>query len=201
MCLHCLFGMPYTQSHTSDFNEVHRRLASTHPIERAASMFYYYKGSPYVDIIHRAKYRQRPVILRKVARIYAATLAESAFFDGIDAVVPVPLHVFKLIRRGYNQSEYIARGISDMTGIPVLDGLKAFRSHSSQTTKSSFTRWVNAMNVYAVRKPERLAGKRVLVVDDVITTGATILSCVRAIEQAVPDVKVSVLSLGLAHLA
>lgn len=201
MCLHCSFEMPYTHAHRSEFNEVHRRLASTLAIEKAASMFYYYKGSPYVDIIHRAKYQHRPVILRKMARIYSATLKESLFFDGMDAIVPVPLHVLKLIKRGYNQSEYIARGISDVTGLPVLNSLKARRSHSSQTTKGSFSRWINALNVYAVKNADSLSGKHVLVVDDVITTGATVLSCVKVMKDAVPDIKVSVLSLGLAHLA
>lgn len=193
--------MPYTNAHLSDFNEVHRRVASTYPVEKAASMFYYYKGSPYVDIIHRAKYRQRPVILRKMARKYAVMLQDASFFDGIDVIVPVPLHLWKLIRRGYNQSEKIARGLSDVTGIPVAKGLVAYRGHGSQTSKGSFSRWVNTMDVYGVRDPERFSGKHVLVVDDVITTGATILACVRAIEESVKGVKVSVLSLGLAHLA
>lgn len=185
----------------SDFNEVHRRVASTYPIEKAASMYYYYKGSPYVDLIHRAKYQQRPMILRKMGRKYAVMLKEASFFDGIDVILPVPLHLWKLIKRGYNQSERIARGLEDVTGIPVANGLVAKRGHRSQTSKGSFSRWINTMDVYGVRHPERLVGKHMLVVDDVITTGATVLACVKAIEQSVEDVKVSVLSLGLAHLA
>lgn len=200
LCLHCRIEMPRTHIHTERFNEIHRRLASPGvPVERAGGYFYYYRGNPYAAMIHSAKYRGRPRIARRLAEMYAGEISGDGFFDGIDAVIPVPLHRWKLIRRGYNQSQSIADGISAATGIPVADNLKAVRGHETQTHKNRYERWLNASNLYAVSHPDELSGQHLLVVDDVITTGATLLSCCRELQNAVPDVRLSVLTLGVAR--
>ncbi len=129
LCLHCLDALPRTGAHKSDFNLIHKRLASTTPIERAAAYYHYYRESPYAEIIHRAKYGGRPELIEKMARRYARELADAGFFDGIDAIVPVPLHWLKLWRRGYNQSRYIADGIRSVVPLPVVDNLVASRGH------------------------------------------------------------------------
>ena len=139
--------------------------------------FLSYRESPYVDIIHRAKYGGRPELIEKMARRYARELADTGFFDGIDAIAPVPLHRLKQWRRGYNQSRYIAAGICSIVPLPVVDNLEASRGHASQTSSGVFARWLNAGNVYDVRRPRELDGLHLLVVDDVITTGATLLAC------------------------
>ena len=148
MCLHCLRQLPRVSSNGDDFNLLHERLASTVAIERAAGYFHYYKESPYVKLIHQAKYSSRPVVARKIARRFARELSLDGFFDGIDMIVPVPLHRWKLMRRGYNQSDYIARGIADVTGIEVSHSLVASRGHATQTARNSYQRWVNAGSVY-----------------------------------------------------
>lgn len=201
LCLHCLDALPRTGVHESDFNMLHKRLASTTPIERAAGYFHYYRESPYVEIIHRAKYGGRPELVEKMARRYARELAAAGFFDGIDVIAPVPLHKLKLWRRGYNQSRYIADGIRSVVSIPVVDNLVAARGHASQTSSGVFARWLNAGNVYDVRRPHELDGRHVLVVDDVVTTGATLLACCNALKSAAPSCRVSVLALGVAHMS
>ncbi len=200
MCLHCLMKLPRTQIHREDFNLLHKRLAGNVPIERAGGYFYYYRESDYAQLIHRAKYCGRPVIAERLGARYAREIVADGFFDGIDMIIPVPLHRFKLISRGYNQSDAVARGISRVTGLPVGNNLVAGRGHSSQTRKNSYERWLNAQDVYAVSRHEELAGKHLLIVDDVVTTGATILACCEALHRAAPSARISVLALGITHL-
>jgi predicted amidophosphoribosyltransferase len=124
----------------------------------------------------------------------------SHFFDGIDMVTAVPLHRSKLAHRGYNQSEYLARGIADALSIPYLETLKAIRPHSTQTHKGALERWQNIQGNYALNKnADLLAGKHILLVDDVITTGSTLIACATQLK-AIPDVKVSLFTLAAARL-
>ena len=127
MCLHCLADLPLTNAHREDFGIIHKRLASTVPLERATGYFYYFKNDPYTRLIHSAKYSGRPKAGRMLASQFSASLRKEGFFDGIDAVVPVPMHWIKKIRRGYNQSEYVGKGISDVTSLPVVELLRAAR--------------------------------------------------------------------------
>ena len=200
ICLKCDMNMPRTRVHNDSFNIIHERLAGKTPIERASGYFYYYRESDYAAIIHNAKYNGRPIIARKLAMRFARELMADNFFDGIDLVLYVPMFFLKKIKRGYNQSEYIAQGISQATNIPVGHNLISKRSHSSQTKKNSYSRWLNAQGVYDVINPEELENKHVLIVDDVITTGATLLACCDVVNKAVPSATISVLSLAVTRL-
>lgn len=200
ICLKCDMNMPRTRVHNDSFNIIHERLAGKTPIERAAGYFYYYRESDYAAIIHNAKYNGRPIIARKLAMRFARELMADNFFDGIDVVLYVPMFFLKKIKRGYNQSEYIAQGISQATNIPIGHNLISKRSHSSQTKKNSYSRWLNAQGVYDVINPEELENKHVLIVDDVVTTGATLLACCDVVHNAVPSATISVLSLAVTRL-
>ncbi|MBQ9077749.1 MAG: ComF family protein [Muribaculaceae bacterium] len=200
LCLHCHVNLPRTNVHRDGFNVIHQRLAGKVPIERAGGYFYYYRESDYAALIHRAKYNGRPVIAERLGERYAREISGDGFFDGVDVIIPVPLHRLRLLRRGYNQSEAIARGVSKVTGLPVGNNLVARRGHSSQTRKNSYERWINAQNIYEVIDPGSLQGMHILVVDDVVTTGATLLACCEAIHDAQPSARISVLTLGVTHL-
>ena len=200
ICLKCDMNMPRTRVHNDSFNIIHERLAGKTPIERAAGYFYYYRESDYAAIIHNAKYNGRPIIARKLAMRFARELMADNFFDGIDVVLYVPMFFLKKIKRGYNQSEYIAQGISRATNIPVGHNLISKRSHSSQTKKNSYSRWLNAQGVYDVINSDELENKHVLIVDDVVTTGATLLACCDVVHNAVPSATISVLSLAVTRL-
>ncbi len=200
ICLKCLMELPRTYIHTNDFNSIHERLASRVPINQAGAFFYYYRRNPYTRLIHKTKYNSLPFIGRYLAKIYTAEIKDDGFFDGIDLILPVPLHWFKQLRRGYNQSREIAQGITEITGIPIGDNLVASRSHSTQTRKNSYARWINAQSIYTIKHADELSGKHILLVDDVITTGATTLACCQAIHSAAPSASISILSLGLTRL-
>ena len=200
ICLKCDMNMPRTRVHNDSFNIIHERLAGKTPIERASGYFYYYRESDYAAIIHNAKYNGRPLIARKLAMRFAGELMADNFFDGIDIILYVPMFFLKKIKRGYNQSEYIAQGISQATNIPVGHNLISKRSHSSQTKKNSYSRWLNAQGVYDVINSDELENKHVLIVDDVITTGATLLACCDVVHNAVPSATISVLSLAVTRL-
>lgn len=200
ICLGCRLKLPRTNLHTQEFSLIHHRLAGRVPIERAAGYFYYYRSDSFTRLIHAAKYNGRPNVARYLAREYAGEIKDDGFFSGIDLILPVPLHCFKLWKRGYNQTEYLARGLKDATGIAIGSNLVATRGHSTQTRKGSYMRWLNTRNIYDVVHPDELEGKHILVVDDVITTGATLLACCEAIHRSAPTATISVLTLAVSHL-
>lgn len=197
LCLHCMMEFPAARP-----DEAWRRLASMVQIERAASWMSYGAGDRYSELIRRGKYYGRPGILRDMARRYATQLMREGFFDGMDAIVAVPMSAAKLRRRGYNQADHIARGVSDATGIAVLEGgLYTLREHSTQTAYSSESRRLNAVGLYSFALPSGVAApEHVLVVDDVMTTGSTILACSEAIKAGLPTARVSAFTLAIASM-
>lgn len=201
LCTKCDYNLPRCDIHRDSFNTLHQRLAGHAPIERAAGYFYYHRGSAYTRLIHVAKYDGRPCVARRLAENFAAEIAPDGFFDGIDMVVPVPLHRSKQLSRGYNQSAYIARGLCNaIGGLTFVEALRATRKHVTQTRKSAFDRWLNSADIYEVADASALADRHVLVVDDVITTGATMLACCEAIHRVAPSATISVLSLAVTAL-
>ncbi|MDE6383645.1 MAG: ComF family protein [Paramuribaculum sp.] len=196
LCLDCLAGMPlYSPADFSD-TEIHRRLMRT-PIVRAASLYYYYKDTPYAMLIQKAKYASRPKLARSLGRIVAERLKPKSFFDGIDAVTVVPLHKSKERRRGYNQSLMIARGVADVAGMPIVDLLDCSR-HGTQTARTVWQRWANAESTYTATPDTDVSGLHILLIDDVITSGATLSACASALLSAHPSARISILTIGVA---
>lgn len=201
LCRKCMATMPRTRFEQTDFNTMEQHFAGKVPIERATAYFYYEKGAPYASILHDIKYNGLPRMGHWLAGHAVSDMASSHFFDGIDVITAVPLHRSKLAQRGYNQSEFIARGIAAALGITYIEALKAVRPHSTQTHKGALERWQNIQGNYALdaNKVSQLTGKHILLVDDVITTGSTLIVCASALK-AIPDVKISVFTLASARL-
>ncbi|MDO4820107.1 MAG: phosphoribosyltransferase family protein [Prevotella sp.] len=123
-------------------------------------------------------------------------LRNITFFEGIDCIIPVPLSRKRLRKRGYNQSEDLAEGLSSVTHLPILtDVVRRVTFHESQTHLSHFQRQENLKDAFQLRHPEKIVGKHILVVDDVITSGATVCACASVMEKA-GEVKISVFALG-----
>jgi len=209
VCRQCLLRLPRTHYEETPFNAMEQLFAGKTPIERASAYFYYERGAPYAAIVHDIKYRHAPRMGQWLAaravgemRAAAAGSGDNCMFDGIEAVVPVPLHRSRLAKRGYNQCDYLARGIADATGAVVVHALKAVRSHATQTHKGVADRWQNIQDSYAATAAAaQLSGKHVLLVDDVVTTGATLTACATALHVAVADVRISVFTLAAARLS
>lgn len=200
LCRKCLASLPRTHYEDTTFNTMEQLFAGKVPVERATAYFFYEKGAPYASILHDIKYHNTPKIGRWLAERAVTDMAASDFFDGIDVVTAVPLHRSKLARRGYNQSEFLARGIADALGIPCIEALKAIRPHATQTHKGALERWQNIQGNYALKNDaDHLAGKHILLVDDVVTTGATLIACTSLLKQ-IPGVTVSLFTLAAARL-
>lgn len=199
ICAMCNINLPRTNYHLQKDNQVEQLFWGKIPLERATSFFFYRKGSDFRQILHQLKYGGQKEIGAIMGRYMASELSASGFFEGIDVIIPVPLHKRKQRIRGYNQSEWIARGISAVTGIRVDTEVIVRRKHTdTQTRKSTFERWENVDGIFELHHAESLKGKHLLVVDDVLTTGATTVACASRLME-IEGVRISVLTLAVAE--
>jgi ComF family protein len=167
-------------------------------LEKAAAFSYYNKGSRIRNLIHNLKYKGIKEIGFELGRIYGLTLKSSGFTDDIDLIIPVPLHSAKKRMRGFNQSETISAGIAEVTGLPVdIVSLARITGSATQTRRSRYERWTNVEGIFSITDHEKIRGRHILLVDDVITTGSTVESCTNELLKA-GGVKVSVVALGFA---
>lgn len=196
LCIECLNDLPLTRFHNQEFNKVEQLFAGKILIERATSLIFYNKLSPYAKIIQEIKYSNNPHLGEWIAHKLSKPLIETKFFEGIDLIIPIPLHITKKAEREYNQSFHIAKGISKTANIPVTEKILKSKRHSTQTNKGITERWNNVQGIYYVKHPELIEGKHILLIDDVITTGATTISAATALKK-VKDVKISILSLAI----
>lgn len=198
VCMRCRMEAPLTGFWLQVDNPLVRKCWGLVPVVQASAFLFFVRGNGYRDLIHAFKYDGRWRLAREMGLWYGSEMARGGLYADVDVVVPVPLHLLKRLRRGYNQADYIARGIGAGLGVPV-DGhaVGRRRYNASQTRKSHRERWDNVRDIFEVRHPERLRGKHVLLVDDVFTTGATILSCAETILRAVPDVRISIAVLAV----
>ena len=201
MCLACRYNMPLTNFSRHKNNPIKLLFENILPIESAAAMFWFVGNTEWQSIIHKFKYYGRWFFAQKMGEWFGEELCESGNFEDIDLIVPIPLHFHKRLSRGYNQSEQLALGMGRKMGIECDCRSVCRRLHNdSQTTKSHFERWDNVENIFEVRRAERLRGRHILLVDDVLTTGATISSCATTILKACEgDVRISVASLAVSR--
>ena len=198
ICLKCWYHLPKTNLHTQPDNEIEQRFWGKVPIVRATAFFAFQKGSPYQKLLHHLKYKGEKEIGQIFGEEFGKELAQSPDFSAVDVIVPVPLHRKKLKKRGYNQSEWIAKGIAAKLQKP-LDTDTLFRAieNPTQTNKGIFDRWENVEGIFEIKNREAFKGKHVLLVDDVLTTGATVVACATAILKC-EDTKLSVATLAMA---
>ena len=199
ICSKCNFHLPRTDFQQDPYeNEMAKLFWHQIPIERATALFYYEAHSETANILYELKYKNRPDIGEVMGRLVAKELQPSGFFDGIDGIVPIPLAKKRQRQRGYNQSQEIACGISEITNLPIYD--KAVRRNvfeGSQTNKGRWERNENVEKVFEMTDETAIQGKHLLIIDDVVTTGATVIACAKELCKA-GNVKVSVLALGFA---
>ncbi len=168
------------------------------PIERAAALFYYEPATLSASVIHSVKYFGRSDVAEQLGRLMADDCAAYGFFEGIDGLVPVPLTKGRYRHRGYNQSELIARGMADVTHLPVYHrALERVSFMGSQTRLNIIERRENVEHAFRLCQADGLRGKHLLLVDDVVTTGSTLMACATVLLQ-IPEVRISIATLGFA---
>jgi ComF family protein len=174
ICLKCLSEIPVTNYHSISNNPVEKRFWGKINIESATSFYFFTKGSPFQKLIHELKYRNNKEVGIYLGKYAAANIASGTFFEGIDVIVPVPLHPAKYKKRGYNQSELLCKGLADFTGYATdFSNLRRTKETETQTKKSVYDRYMNTSGIFEVQNPEIFENKHILLVDDVLTTGST----------------------------
>ncbi len=199
VCISCLRSLPRTHYAMEAGNPLERDFWGRTDVRHAAAFFFYYKDNAACRILHELKYNHCPQIGVYMGKVMAGEMVPSGFFKDIDLLVPVPLAGVKKRKRGYNQCDKLAAGISAVTSIPVSTGVLVRRvANPTQTRKRRMERWENVQGIFSVTNATFLSGKHILLIDDVVTTGATLISCVEALS-VVPNLSVSVLTLAVAR--
>ena len=193
VCPMCEVTAPLTELWREPYNVMNERFWGLMPVERASAFLWYVEGSPWRRMVHDFKYAGRWRVAYDMGRWYGAELRESGLYADVDVVIPVPLHFRRRLSRGYNQSEYLARGIARELGVECdVRSVRRSRYNDSQVRHSIDERWNNVENIFEVVASQRLEGKHLLLVDDVFTTGATMMSLGEEILSKVSSVRLSV---------
>ncbi len=196
LCLDCLYHLPRTGYWTESGNNMEKLFWGRLRLEHVCAFFFFNKGSRYRHLLHKLKYKGKKQIGIELGRRLGVELKSSFLYQTVDTVIPVPLHPKKQRRRGYNQSEQIAIGIAEATGWELnTQTVYRRRFTETQTRKTRIDRWNNVAEVFEVKHPEYVQHKHILLVDDVITTGATIEACAQHLLQ-INGCKVSVAALA-----
>ena len=196
ICIKCRLSLPKTNFHLVPENPLYQKLAYEPKVRQATAFLHYYKKGIAQTLIHHLKYKELPEIGVMIGEWYGSDLLEMGWNP--DYIIPVPLHHSKLARRGYNQSERFADGLSRKMNVPVAQNLiSRVVKTTTQTRKSKVQRLENVSSIYETNDQEKLNGKNVLVVDDVLTTGATIGELVMLLAASgVNDIYVAVIAAG-----
>ncbi len=178
LCLKCITNLPKTNFAQHANNPIEKIFWGRLPLVAAHSEFYFAKESLLQHLIHQLKYKSNQQIGTYLGELMGSSLLNSNRFNNIDYLVPLPLYPDRERKRGYNQATVICNGISTVLNVPVLTGnIARKRFTDTQTKKHRTERWENVAGSFVINNPEKLEGKNLLLVDDVITTGATLESC------------------------
>ena len=198
LCAFCFQDLPLTNSAAFDNNPTERIFNGRLPIIAAHSEMYFQKGTIVQELLHQLKYKGKHEIGVFLGEMIGKSIVSSSRFNNIDMIVPLPLHKNKEKKRGYNQSVFIAKGISNITGKPInTQAIKRIKNTQTQTKKKRDERWLNVEDGFAVNTVELNNNKHILLVDDVITTGSSLEACGRCL-LSIEGAKLSIASVALA---
>jgi ComF family protein len=199
LCFVCENSLPKTNFHLDTENIIFKKLYGRIPIENATALFYFNKGNTVQRLMHLLKYNDKKEIGKYLGKMLGKDLAECENFKSITTVIPIPLHEKKLRIRGYNQSEYFALGIAEAMRINIATNvLQRIENTETQTGKNRFERWDNVKNAFVLKNESTIENHHVLLVDDVVTTGATLEACAQHLI-TIPNVRVSIATIAFAH--
>ena len=197
LCSVCQLHLPRTAFQFSpDDNPMAQLFWHQAPVERAVAFIYYQPHSEMARMVYQLKYHDSPDVGEDLGRLMAVDMQLAHYFDDVDVLLPVPLTKKRLRQRGYNQSEMLAQGISDVTHLPIVaKALKRQSFRQSQTHLSRHERQENVNGIFVVTDAEKLKNRHVLLIDDICTTGATLMACAQALAP-IEGIHISVLTLG-----
>ena len=198
ICTSCRFHLPKTEFHNEPENPMARHFWGKVKVEAAASYLHFTKGEKVQHLVHQLKYRSRQDIGVFIGELYGYDLKKSDVFSTVDVIVPVPLHPKKFRKRGYNQSACICEGLSRSMGVPFdVQSLLRTTATETQTRKHRFERYENVNRVFTLHHPEKFRDRHILLVDDVVTTGSTLVASAEALLD-VPGTRVSIATIAYA---
>ncbi len=198
LCITCEFRLPRTDFHLFKENDFTKKLWGRVDIYTATSLFYFLKKGKTQNLIHNLKYKGKKEVGIILGKMLGRTLLKSELYQNIDLIIPIPLHIKKEIRRGFNQSDVFAQGLSEAMEIPwSKDVLERKFFTETQTQKSRIERFQNVIKAFHIKQPEKIKNKHILLVDDVLTTGATLeAGAIKILE--VENTKVSMATIAFA---
>jgi len=182
LCLECISQLPHTGFAPHAHNPIEHIFWGRVPLVAAHSEFFFTKASVIQHLIHQLKYNGKKEIGFYLGEVIGRNLLNSNRFQAVDYIIPLPMFADKEKKRGYNQATIICNGISASMNIPVLNGVVTRKYLTeTQTRKSRSDRWDNVANSFKVKDVEKLRNKHILLIDDVVTTGASLEACARNI--------------------
>lgn len=199
ICFHCYLDFEYTYyEKQAKENPIHEIFKGRVLIENAFSLLFFKEKNATQKLLHRIKYADGKDLALSMGEVIGEKMMEHSPLLEIDALLPIPLHGKKEFIRGYNQSLKLAQGISAKTNIPVKDLLNRNVHHASQTKKDRFERWENVANKFALKEQGQPLPNHIAIVDDVLTTGATMEAACRVLLAQQPTIKISIITLAIA---
>lgn len=198
ICTYCIYHLPKTDHLEVEDNPLIKLFWGRINIHSAAAYYNFVKGGKIQHLIHQLKYHGQKEIGITIGKLYAKNLQKAPLFSTVNTIIPIPLHKKKLRKRGYNQSEFFADGISKVLKVE-MDAKNVYRCMESetQTKKNRFNRWKNVESIFKVKEASKLEGRHILLVDDVITTGSTLEACAQVLLE-IPGTKVSIATIAYA---
>lgn len=198
ICNRCVISLPKWQNHATAFGQLKSLLNGRIPCEELNALYVFEKAGRVQRLLHAIKYEAQKELAQHLGEIMMQDSHHQTAFKNIDVIMPIPLHASKLKKRGYNQSEWFAKGVSIQTTKPlVLNYLLRNIKTDTQTKKRKYQRWENVEGVFEIKNESELISKHILLVDDVITTGATLEGAWMALKE-IANVKISVASIAFA---
>ena len=199
LCLHCIASLEVEPAAPGMAGRVEQLLTGRVPFQSAAALYRFAQGGAVQAVVHSMKFHGNDALCRMMGRQLGLSLVADGRFDEVDVLVPVPLHWRRSLARGYNQSELLCRGIAEVMPRKVESKavVRHRYTHKQSRQWSAARRAGNVDAAFSVRHPERLEGRHVLLVDDVVTTGATLTACADALK-GVPGIRISVATLCVA---
>ncbi|CAM3953145.1 ComF family protein [Mucilaginibacter galii] len=198
ICTACLYNLPYTNFHSQPDNMVARQFWGKIDLQYAYALLYFEKGGEVQHLMHQFKYQGMQKIGNKLGEISGLQLSQNTQLQQVDYIIPVPLHKSRLRERGYNQSANFAHGLAAKLLAQVEENnlIRTVKT-ATQTHKSRFARFENMQQVFALKHPERLQDKHILLVDDIITTGSTLEACAQELLK-IPGLQLSIAAMAYA---